>query len=163
MRALGTRRRIGLIVAALAVLAAFASVAYAAKLSNNTKTLPSANPRGTVENGVSRAIAMRLSPAQIAGGQATISWGDPETTGGGTVTISRYRTKGYDGYVTVRVKSTVGTSLVGCMATLSGGDFGAAMIRSTSCTSKSYTVNLVFPGQQGRNPSLNMKWYLGIG
>lgn len=162
-----TRRRVGIIVAIAAALAAFASVAYAATLSNNTKTLPAVNPRGITANSEDlRAWAMRI-PANKIGGSAnkvtTMYWGDPETTGGGSIRWSKYTVKGYTGYVTVTVRlADAGMSFLNCMATMSGGDPGAAVITSTSCRARSYTIKISFPGEQGRNPSLNLKWYTGV-
>lgn len=161
------RRRLGVMVAVVAALTVFASVAYAATLKNNTKTLPAANPTGITPNGADlRAWAMQIPSNKLAGSATkvtTMYWGDPETTGGGSVTISKYTVKGTTGYVTVTVKpADAGMSFINCMATMSGGDVGAAVINSTSCKSRSYTVKVSFPGEQGRNPSLNLKWYTGL-
>lgn len=161
------RKRLTALLAVVASFAAIASIAYAAGLSNNTATLPSKNPTGVQKTGGDlRAWAMQIPGSKLEGSATkvtTMPWGDPETVGGGTVTISKYTVKGDTGYVTINVKLTSGgLSIYNCMATTSGGDFGAAAITTTSCKANGYTVKVMFPGQQGTNPSLNMKWYTGV-
>jgi len=160
------RRRLVALVTAMAVLAIGASVAYAAGLTNNTKTLPSANPKGVSATGDLRAWAMQIPSAKLAGSSTavtTMTWGNVTTVGGGTVTISKYAVKGDTGYVTVTVKlGDSGMTLLNGMATMSGGDVGAAQITSTKLGATAYSIRVAFPGEQGRNPTLNLKWYTGL-
>jgi hypothetical protein len=160
-------RRLAAVAATALVVMAIASIAYAAGLANNTKSLPSVNPTGITANGADlRAWAMQIPSTKLGGSPNKVTmmyWGDPETTGGGSVAISKYTVKGDTGHVTITVKpGDTGMTMINCMATMSGGDVGAAVISSTSCKSGSYTVRVSFPGEQGKNPTLNMKWYTGL-
>jgi hypothetical protein len=74
-----------------------------------------------------------------------------------TVTPSPTRTKGFDGFQTYTVKAPSGRNILTGYATLSGGNTGSVIIKSTSVTPKQFTVQLEFPGEQGTNPKLNVR------
>ena len=91
-----------------------------------------------------------------------IVWGNPETTGGGSVNISKYTSKDDNGYTTITVKSLdTGLTIANAMATISGGQHGAVQIMSTKISNDgmTYTVKLKFPGEEGTVGTLNLKWY----
>jgi hypothetical protein len=74
-----------------------------------------------------------------------------------TVTPQPTRTKGFDGFQTYVVKAPSGRNIVTGYATLSGGNVGSVIIKSTSVTPKQYTVQLEFPGEQGTPGKLNVR------
>jgi hypothetical protein len=74
-----------------------------------------------------------------------------------TVTPSPTKTKGFDGFQTYVVKAPSGRNILTGYATLSGGNTGSAIIKSTTVTPKQFTVQLEFPGEQGTNPKLNVR------
>jgi hypothetical protein len=55
------------------------------------------------------------------------------------------------------VKAPSGRNIVTGYATLSGGNVGSVIIKSTSVTPKQYTVQLEFPGEQGTPGKLNVR------
>lgn len=160
------------LVATLSVVAAvtvFASVAIAGTdamnliSNNNTTTLPAKNPSNLKATG-SKAYAWGIPATAITNQESTqqLAWGDPETTGGGSVNISKYTSKDDNGYTTVTVKSLdSGLIIANAMATISGGQHGAVQIKSTSISNDgtTYTVKLKFPGEEGTVGTLNLKWY----
>ena len=95
---------------------------------------------------------------------------DSTTTGvpGGvsaTITVARARTTNMTLTQTVTIRPTkvgkVTSTITNAFATLSGGDYGSGVIRSTRLnpTGKSYAVVLWFD-EQGANPDLNLKFFL---
>ena len=74
-----------------------------------------------------------------------------------TVTPNPTTTKGFDGYQTYVVKAPKGKVVLQGFATLSGGQNGSVVIRSTQTTNKQFTVKLVFPGEQGVQGKLHVR------
>lgn len=74
-----------------------------------------------------------------------------------TVTPQPTRTKGFDGFQTYTVKAPKGRNILTGYATLSGGNTGSVIIKSTSVTPKQFTVQLEFPGEQGTPGKLNVR------
>ncbi len=162
-------RRVAVLVAVGAVFAvgAVAAVAGTAAMNlidnNNTATLASKNP-SDLKASQGKAWAWGIPGSALQPDAAeVVTWGNPETSGGGSVTIGKMTTDNADnGYVTVTVKSLdTGLVISNAMATISGGQVGAVQIVSTSLSKNgmTYTVKLKYPGMQGTIGSLNMKWY----
>ncbi len=70
-----------------------------------------------------------------------------------TVTPQPTRTKGFDGFQTYVVKAPSGRNIVTGYATLSGGNVGSVIIKSTSVTPKQYTVHSSSRASRGRRAS----------
>ncbi len=84
---------------------------------------------------------------------------------GATITVKRAQVSNMTMVQTVTVTPTtvgqVTSTITNAYATLSGGNYGSGVIRSTALptSGKSYTVKLWFD-EQGTNPNLNLKFYL---
>lgn len=157
-----SRRALAIISVAAVVL--FVVPAALADLSENPSTLPSKNP--TDLKGVGKQWTQYLPAATYVGRDAafTETFGNPTTTGGGTLTIGKQTTKGDTGYITITIKTTdAGLMISNAMVTASGGQLGAVQIASTKLTqgktTSTYTINLKLPGEQGTPPMLSIKWY----
>ena len=85
------------------------------------------------------------------------------SNGGGKVSISKLVTKGFNGTQTVTITPPSGSTLIQGFATISGGDLGAMVIRSTQTTGSAYKINLAFPGEQGRQGQLTFRLQLSNG
>jgi hypothetical protein len=164
---LSRRAAVVLAVTAVCAIGAVGAIAGTAAMNqisnNNTATLPSKNP-SDLKAAQGKAWAWGIPGSALQPDAAeVVSWGDPETTGGGSVTIGKMTTDNADnGYVTVTVKSLdTGLVITNAMATVSGGQMGAVQIVSTSLAKNAmtYTVKLKFPGEQGTIGQLSLKWY----
>ncbi|MBM3665750.1 MAG: hypothetical protein FJW92_08165 [Actinobacteria bacterium] len=71
------------------------------------------------------------------------------SNGGGKVSISKLVTKGFDGTQMVTITPPSGSTLIQGFATISGGQLGAMVIKSTSSTPSAYKIDLGYPGEQG--------------
>lgn len=154
-------------VAAVFAIAAVGAVAGTAAMNqidnNNTATLPSKNPTD-LKASQGKAWAWGIPGSALQPDAAeVVGWGNPEVSGGGSVTIGKMTMDDADnGYVTVRVRSLdAGLVITNAMATISGGQTGAVQIVSTSMSkdSMTYTVKLKFPGEEGTIGQLSLKWY----
>jgi len=154
-------------VAAVFAIAAVGAVAGTAAMNqidnNNTATLPSKNPTD-LKAGQGKAWAWGIPGSALQPDAAeVVGWGNPEVSGGGSVTIGKLTQDDADnGYVTVRVKSLdTGLVITNAMATISGGQMGSVQIVSTSMSkdAMTYTVKLKFPGMEGTVGQLSLKWY----
>jgi len=154
-------------VAAVFAIAAVGAVAGTAAMNqidnNNTATLPSKNPTD-LKAAQGKAWAWGIPGSALQPDAAeVVGWGNPEVSGGGSVTIGKMTQDDADnGYVTVRVKSLdTGLVITNAMATISGGQMGAVQIVSTSMSkdAMTYTVKLKFPGMEGTVGQLSLKWY----
>lgn len=85
------------------------------------------------------------------------------SNGGGKVSISKLVTKGFDGTQTVTITPPSGSTLIQGFATISGGDLGSMVIKSTQLTGSAYKINLSFPGEQGRQGTLTFRLQLSNG
>ncbi len=103
--------------------------------------------------------AKAITPAMLAKPQ-TIAFGNPEVSGGGSITIGKRTNRGgMNGYQTITVKTLdTGLQLSGAASALSGGNLGTAKIASTKLGTTTYTVNLVYPGSEGTLPSLSLRF-----
>ncbi len=84
---------------------------------------------------------------------------------GATITVNRAQVSNMTMTQTVTIKPTtvgqVTSTITNAFATLSGGNYGSGVLRSTALSpnGKTYTVKLWFD-EQGTNPNLNLKFYL---
>ena len=84
---------------------------------------------------------------------------------GATISVKRAQVSNMTMVQTITVTPTtvgqVTSTITNAFATLSGGNYGSGVIRSTALptSGKSYTVKLWFD-EQGTNPNLNLKFYL---
>ena len=84
---------------------------------------------------------------------------------GATISVKRAQVNNMTMVQTITVTPTtvgqVTSTITNAFATLSGGNYGSGVIRSTALptSGKSYTVKLWFD-EQGTNPNLNLKFYL---
>lgn len=85
------------------------------------------------------------------------------SNGGGKVSISKLVTKGFDGTQTVTITPPSGSTLIQGFATISGGDLGSMIIKSTQTTGSAYKITLGFPGEQGRQGTLTYRLQLSNG
>jgi hypothetical protein len=74
-----------------------------------------------------------------------------------TVTPQPTKFAGFDGFQTYVLKAPKGRTVLTGYATLSGGNTGSVIIKSTSVTPKQFTVQLEFPGEQGKPGKLNVR------
>ena len=158
-------RRAAVLFSVMAVLAVVATAAFAADLSRNATSLPSKNPTDlTASNGKAWTQQLPASTYMERTEALELGWGNPTVSGGGSLTISKQTTKGFDGYITITIKTEdAGLFISNAMVTASGGMNGAVQIASTKLTqgktTSTYTINLKLPGEEGTPPQLNIKWY----
>ena len=112
-----------------AVLIAGGLVAGGAIAGSTPQTMPAKDPSVTTQPSIQKAV--------------------PTAKLGGKVSITKLVTKGYDGSQTVTITPPSGSVIVQGFATISGGQLGAMVIRSTSSSASAYKINLAFPGEQG--------------
>jgi hypothetical protein len=153
------RRPIRTVLAALTATAVFAVLATAALAG---QSIPSNNPtdfNALKKDGTAAVYAKAITPAMLAKPQ-TIAFGNPEVSGGGSITIGKRTNRGgMNGYQTITVKTLdTGLQLSGAASALSGGNLGTAKIASTKLGTTTYTVNLVYPGSEGTLPSLSLRF-----
>jgi hypothetical protein len=73
------------------------------------------------------------------------------SNGGGSVSLSALRQQGpYTTGRTITITPPDTLRIVNCFATISGGDLGSNVIRSTSVTGTRCTVRIAYPGEQGK-------------
>lgn len=155
------------LAAATAVLGALAALGTGTALAK--PTMPATNPADYAALAASgQAWEGNVTiPAAKLGDQpysTTVGNGMPGGVSA-TITVSRARTTNMTLTQTVTVRPTkvgqVTSTITNAFATLSGGDYGSGVIRSTKLnpTGKSYTVVLWFD-EQGANPDLNLKFFL---
>lgn len=123
------RARGAAVVVSAVAIASIAGGAFAA--TSSSSSLPAANP----------------TDAKLAG----------MTVVNKTVTPNPTTSKGYNGYQTYVVKAPKGKVVLQGFATLSGGQTGSVVIRSTQTTNAQYTVKLFFPGEQGVQGKLHVR------
>lgn len=135
---------------ALALAGALAGASVAAAVPS---TMPANNPAQsagtlTVMQQVVKATAL-AKPA--ANNYFYLS------NGGGQVKLSKFTTSGFDGQRTVTITPPSGMQFMQGFATISGGDVGAVVIRSTTATPKAFTIKLAYPGEQGTTGKVNFR------
>jgi hypothetical protein len=150
-------RRVTAIAGIVAVFAIIATAAFAATLSNNTSTLPSANPTDLKASNA-KAWAMQFAAKDYIGLTATktMTWGNATTTGGGNLTISKQSGDN----ITITITSMdSGLIIPNAMVTVSGGQTGATRITSTTLSSNQMKYTIKLYSHEGTPPQLNIKWY----
>lgn len=154
---LSLSRRVAAIGGIAAVVAVVATAAYAATLSNNARSLPSANPTD-LRAASGRAWTRQLAPSAYIGltTASTTTWGNPTTSGGGSLTISRQ----VGNTITITITSLdTGLIIPNAMVTASGGQTGATRIVSTAISSNRMRYTIRLYAHEGTPPQLNLKWY----
>jgi hypothetical protein len=73
------------------------------------------------------------------------------------VKLNPTSTKGFNGYQTVTVKAPSGRTVLQGFATITGGNTGSSVIRSTQSTPTQYVVKIVFPGTNGTPGTLHVQ------
>ena len=126
--------------------------------STTVQTMPVKNVTG-VNAGVMN-VQKAVPNAKLGGPASSYFY---LSNGGGKVSISKLVTKGFDGTQTVTITPPSGSTLIQGFATISGGDLGAMVIKSTQSTAASYKINLGFPGEQGRQGTLTFRLQLSNG
>ena len=151
--------------AILVLLTALAAVALLVVLATTAlagQSIPSNNPtdfNALKKDGTAAVYAKAITPAMLSMPQ-TLTFGNPEVSGGGSITIGKRTNRGgMNGYQTITVKTLdTGLQLSGAASALSGGNLGTAKIASTKLGTTTYTVNLVYPGSEGKLPALSLRF-----
>ena|SRR5262245_20509780 len=73
------------------------------------------------------------------------------------VKLNPTSTKGFNGYQTVTVKAPSGRTVLQGFATITGGNTGSSVIRSTVSQQTQYVVKIVFPGTNGTPGTLHVQ------
>lgn len=154
------------LVATLAVAAAFAALSASAIAA---PTMPATNPtdyKGLAATGAAWEGNVTIPAAKLGDAPYTTTVGNGIPGGvSATVTVARARVNNMTMLQTVTVKPTkvgqVTSTITNAFATLSGGNYGSTVIRSTKLnpTGKSFTTVLWFD-EQGANSDLNLKFFL---
>lgn len=137
-----------------AVVATAGIIAAGAIAGSTPQTMPAKDPTVSDQASIQKAV-----PGKRLGGNASSYF--YMSNGGGKVTITKLVTKGYDGSQTVTVTPPSGSRIVQGFATISGGQLGAMVIKSTQSTSTAYKINLAYPGEQGTPGQLTFRIQLG--
>lgn len=133
-----------------AVLVAGGLVAGGAFAGGTPQTMPAKDPTVYTQPSIQKAV-----PNAKLGGKASSYF--YLSNGGGKVSITKLVTKGYDGSQTVTITPPSGSRIVQGFATISGGQLGAMVIKSTSSAASAYKINLAFPGEQGTPGQLTFR------
>jgi hypothetical protein len=64
--------------------------------------------------------------------------------------------RGFNGFQTVIVRPPAGRNVLQGFATMTGGQTGSVLIRSTRTFANRFVVNLIFPGEQGTPGTLHV-------
>lgn len=124
-------------------------------------SMPAGNPvdyAGLAKGGTAKLYQIKITPTMLAN-PGTTTFGDPETTGGGSVTIGKRSTAGMNGFQTVTVRPLdTGLTLASAMATQAGGNLGTTQIASTALTGARFTVKLKFPGSEGTSATIYLRF-----
>ena len=139
-----------------AVLVAGGLIVGGAFAGSTPQTMPAKDPSVTDQPSIQRAV-----PGARLGGKASSYF--YLSNGGGQVKITKLATKGYDGSQSVTITPPSGSRIVRGFATISGGQLGAMVIRSTSSSASAYKINLAYPGEQGTPGQLTFRVQLADG
>lgn len=142
------------LITGAAVVATAGLIAGGAIAGSTPQTMPAKDPTVSDQPSIQRAV-----PAKRLGGNASSYF--YLSNGGGKVSITKLVTKGYDGSQSVTITPPSGSRIVQGFATISGGQLGAMVIRSTSSTATAYKINLAYPGEQGTPGQLTFRIQLG--
>ena len=142
------------LITCAAVVATAGIIAGGAIAGSTPQTMPAKDPTVSDQASIQKAV-----PGKRLGGNASSYF--YMSNGGGKVTITKLVIKGYDGSQTVTVTPPSGSRIVQGFATISGGQLGAMVIKSTQSTSTAYKINLAYPGEQGTPGQLTFRIQLG--
>ena len=141
-----------------AVLTGIAVLAGASGALAISSTMPAASPvGGNVGNQLQFAV-----PSAKLGQTKALSY-FYMSNGGGQVKISgeTQNASGFVGSQTLTITPPSGQTVIQGMATISGGDLGSMIIKSTSTSSTSYVIKVQYPGNQGTPGKLTFRLQLG--
>ncbi len=157
-------RRLIAVIASVVVLAAIGTATASA-----APTMPAANPSdyaSLAQGAQAKVFNVTIKGTKFEGNAFTTTVNNGLMGGmGATITVSKATTKGYAVYQTITIRPTkvgqVTSTITNAFATLSGGNYGSGVIRSTSLNQagSAYIVKMMFD-EQGTNPNLNLKFYL---
>lgn len=143
-----TMRRAALGLALAGTMAGAAATGAAAP-----STMPAANP--TDAAAAELVTFQKTVPAAKLGGVANSYF--YASNGGGQVKIGKTTDRGFTAFQTVTVTPPSGTTILQGFATISGGNTGSRLIRSTSTAPAAYTIKLSEPGEQGTPGKLTFR------
>ena len=154
-------------VAIIAAVGAFAAIGVGS--ASAASTMPASNPTDYGDlnkTATAQVFNVTIKGSQLEGNAVTKTVNNGMAGGmGATVTVKKATAPGFTAYQTITITPTkvgqVTSSITMAYATLSGGNFGSGVIRSTQLATngKSYTVKMAFD-EQATNPNLNLKFYL---
>ena len=154
-------------VAIIAAVGAFAAIGVGS--ASAASTMPASNPTDYGDlnkTATAQVFNVTIKGSQLEGNAFTKTVNNGMAGGmGATVTVKKATAPGFTAYQTITITPTkvgqVTSSITMAYATLSGGNFGSGVIRSTQLATngKSYTVKMAFD-EQATNPNLNLKFYL---
>ncbi len=152
-----------------AVLAATAALGVATATASAANSMPATNP--TDFGALSDAAQASEFNVTLAGSklgdqpfQQSVNNGLMGGVGA-TITVSRARVSNMSMLQTITIRPTktgqVTSTITNAFATLSGGNYGSTVLRSTAlrANGKSYVVKLMFD-EQGAPANLNLKFFL---
>ena len=143
-----------ILVTGMAATIAAGVVVAGAMGGSAPQTMPAKDPTVSSQPSIQKAV-----PGKRLAGKASSYF--YMSNGGGKVTITKMVTKGYTGSQTVTITPPSGSQIVQGFATISGGQLGAMVIRSTQSTATTYKINLAYPGEQGTPGQLTFRIQLG--
>ena len=154
-------------IAIVAAVGAFAAIGVGS--ASASSTMPASNPSdysGLNKSASAQVFNVTISGYKLQGAAFTKTVTNGLMGGmGATVSVKKAVQDGMVTYQTITVTPTkvgqVTSTITNAFATLSGGNYGSAVIRSTvlNQAGTSYSVKLWFD-QQGTDPSVNLKFYL---
>ncbi len=154
-------------VAIIAAVGAFAAIGVSS--ASAASTMPASNPTDYGDlnkTATAQVFNVTIKGSQLEGNAFTKTVNNGMAGGmGAIVTVKKATAPGFTAYQTITITPTkvgqVTSSITMAYATLSGGNFGSGVIRSTQLATngKSYTVKMAFD-EQATNPNLNLKFYL---
>jgi len=157
------QRLIAVIVSLVALAAIGTATATAASM------MPAGNPTdyaSLAKDAMAKEFNVTIKGTKFEGSAFTTTVNNGLMGGmGATITVSKATTKNFSMYQTITIRPTkameVGSTITNAFATLSGGNYGSAVIVSTSLgtAGSAYIVKMKFD-EQGANPNLNLKFYL---
>lgn len=145
-RTLARRGALALVAAGVLATSGVASAA--------SGTMPAAPPFDAGQAGLT-VFTTSVPKAKLGGNAASYFY---TTNGGGQVRISKVVNRGFTDFQTITVTPPSGGSILQGFATVSGGNTGSMIIRSTQTVRGRYQVRLAFPGEQGTPGRLTIRF-----
>ncbi len=153
----------------IATVGALAALSVVGVGSATAAPMPAKDPAGYAglsKSGTAKRFNVFYSATLLGGDPYRHTYSDATPGGvGAVVTVGRAKTRGFVTTQVITIRPTkvgkVTSTITNAFATLSGGDYGSTVIRSTSLRSNGgvYTVRLWF-NNQGANADLNLRFYL---